>query len=127
MLTSLFRLFLYFPSFLEFNECALAFNQKLVKELKKKCFFGDSQSSNTVTWKEVQSTLGLQLGRPGCPVPDACGCLALHAVPLSSSLQSALPQAIHADCPIVSIQNLGGHDLTLLKGLGVRPRPGVGL
>lgn len=70
---------------------------------------------------------GLQLGRPGCPVPDACGCLALHAVPLSSSLQSALPQDIHADCPIVSIQNLGGHDLTLLKGLGVRPRPGVGL
>lgn len=98
--------FLYFPSFREFNECALAFNQKLVKELKKKCFFGDSQSSNTVMWKEVQSTLGqvgpspsrlgvrawgLQLGGPGCPVPHPCSCLALHAAPFSFPLQSALP------------------------------------
>lgn len=91
-------------------------------------------------WKELQSTLGqvgpspsrlsisawgLELGGPGCPVSHPC--LALHAVPLSSSLQSALPQAIRADCPVVSIQNVGGHDLTLLKGLSVRLRPGAGL
>lgn len=89
-------------------------------------------------WKEVQSTLGqvgpspsrlgvrawgLQLGVRAHP----CSCLALHAVPFNSSLQSALPQAVHADCPIVSIQNLGERNLTLLKRLSVRLRPRVGL
>lgn len=108
LLTSLSMLFLYFPSFLEFNECALAFNQKLVKELKKKMFLWgllvfqhcDVERGAVNTWTSWSQpsrlgvpAWGLQLGVPGCPVPDTCGCLALHAVPLSSSLQSALPQA----------------------------------
>ena len=75
LLTSLFKLFLYFPSFLEFNECALAFNQKLVKELKKKNVSLGTPSLPTL-WcgKRCSQHLDkLVLALPGwVSVPGAC-------------------------------------------------------